>query len=131
MNVASARVSLSHCPFKERIQINLATKPNQIHSNDFRGDTFKVLSTTQKRVKWNMNSNICQLWTKETAIKFHREKSDPPGGLQHLFTSDAGMHLSSDTPPIGQGAEGSPLPTMRVCVALFILIYYILYLRER
>lgn len=90
-----------------------------------------MLSTTQERLKWNMNSNICQFWTKETAIKFHPEKSDLPGGLQHLFTSDAGMCLSSDIPPMGQSAEGSPLPTMRVCVALFILIYYTLYLRER
>lgn len=122
----SAGVPLPYFAFKERAQINWATKPNKKHRNDFRGLSFKLLSTTHKRLKWNVGSTICQFWTRVTTIKFHPGKSNIPGGLEYIFTSEVGMCLNCNIPPVGKCAEGSPPPTARVYMALSVLIYYTL-----
>lgn len=126
----SAGVPLPHSAFKERAQIKRATKPKKRHRNDFRGHSFKMLSTIHKRLKWNVGSTICQFWTRVITIKFHPGKSDTPGSLEYIFTSEVGMCLNCNIPPVGKGAEGSLPPTARVYMALSVLIYYtnILYL---
>lgn len=89
-----------------------------------------MLSTTHKREKWYMNYNMCHFWTRVTAIKFHLEKSNAPGGPQHMILVMQG-HVWAAIPSLqamGQGAEGSTPRTIRVCMALFVLIYYTLYL---
>lgn len=73
-----------------------------------------------------MDPNVCQFWTRVTAMQFHPENGDTPGGLEYTFTSDGGTCLSCNIPPVGRGAQGSPPPTARVYMALFVLIYYTL-----